>query len=324
MNTLATGIASTAVDAVITAPQNLITLSSSAVIIRPEISCWTAEKADRGLAAKMSADAGAVETVMKAAHELFKRDPELTAISNVRQSVYNYMAREGVSYEYDGGHLTPQFNIEGTLDALKKLQADFYQKVNTFVDGDADRGIPDYDAKVSAQAFVRGDMFRREHYRSKEYVRSRFNFSWTVSAIREDDFRNTLFTDLANDIVTHNRRQYSRMVDEVGQKLRDQIAGLMQSLSHTCAMEETVSDEGEVKVRFRRLHASTVQKTLDFAKMIQSFNPTGDEVLDKACSALRQTLGRYEGDRVEALRESETAREEVKEQVDDLLKMFGA
>ena len=311
---LATGI-----DAVLTLPQHITSLATSAVLLTVDGSCWSATKADQTLAAPISADNGAEENVGEWTHKLFKGDTELKAIHNHRQSVYNYLARPSTAYDWHGStKLVPASSIEYVLKDLAESKAAYDTKVSTFLDGDTARGIPSYEDKIANQAFVRGKLFRREHFPSKEAVRAKFSFRWVLGTVREDDFRCAVANDLANDILIHNRRQMMQQADAVGQALRGQLLPLLKSLSHSCAMEE--SDDGEL--RFRRLHGATVEKALRLCDTVAGFNPGGDTLLADACLSLRGALSRYEGDGLAQLKGSETLREAVKATADDLLSKF--
>lgn len=307
-------------DITLTLPTHITSLATSAVLLTVDISGWSATKADQHLAAEISASNGAEQNVGEWTHRLFKGDTELKAIQNHRQSVYNYLARPGVAYDWHGStKLVPASNIEYVLKDLKDSLAAFEAKVNTFLDGDTARGIPSYEEKISNQAFVRGNLFRREHFPSKDAVRAKFSFRWVLGTVREDDFRCAVASDLANDILTHNRRQMMQQADAVGTALRGQLVPLLKSLSHCCAMEET--DEGEL--RFRRLHASTVEKALHLCDTVAGFNPAGDTVLQETCVALRAVLSRYDNaEAITQLRESETQRGQIKAVADDLLSQF--
>ena len=311
---LATGI-----DAVLTLPKHITSLATSAVLLTVDVSCWSATKADQNLAAEISADAGAEYTVGEWSHKLFKNDAQLRALHNHRQSVYNYLSSTGVAYDWHGRtKITPASAIEWILKDLTESKAAFEAKRDTFLDGDSTRGIPSYDEKISNEAFVRGKLFRREHFPTRDALRTKFSFRWVLGTVREDDFRCAVAQDLAQDILIHNRRQVMQQADAVGQALRGQLVPLLKSLSHTCQMEE--NDEGEI--RFRRLHSSTVEKALRLCDTVAGFNPGGDTLLADACLTLRGALSRYEGDGVAQLKQSEVLREAVKTTADDLLSKF--
>jgi len=109
------------------------------------------------------------------------------------------------------------------------------------------------------------------------------------------------------------------VLDEIAEAQRSQLVGLLQSLSHCCAMEE--SDDGAI--RFRRLHAATVEKTLALCDTFAQFNPTGDVLLADSCLTLRGVLSRYgSDDGLAQLKGSEMLREQVKATADDLLSKF--
>lgn len=311
---LATGIAGG-----LAMPQHLTSLMTSSFTMTVDVSCWTAQKADSDLSKKISADGNATQNVGKWAHDLFVRDAELKAVHNHRQSVYNWLVSPATSYDWRGKErLFPGFKGEIALATIKELEKNFWVKVDTFIDGDPARNIPDYDAKIAAQAFVRGDHFRRSDYPSKEAVRRKFRFAWYLGKVAQDDFRNLIALDAANDVAKHLERQHLRLLDQIAETQRSQLVALLQSLSHSCAMEE--SDDGEL--RFRRLHSATVEKALELCDTFAQFNPTGDIVLADACLSLRGALSRYEGDGLAQLKQSEVLREAVKATADDLLSKF--
>jgi hypothetical protein len=124
---------------------------------------------------------------------------------------------------------------------------------------------------------------------------------------------------LAKDLQTHYERQAKGMVEQILTKQKEQLIEIMQSLSHCCETE-TVVENGEIKIKRRKLYDTTLQRAFELCETFREFNLTQDHELENARTALMSAL---DGMTIDKLRESDTARVVVKEKVDDILSKFG-
>jgi hypothetical protein len=119
----------------------------------------------------------------------------------------------------------------------------------------------------------------------------------------------------------HYEKQAKRMVEDILSKQSEQLVDVMESISYCCETETTVDENGEVKVRKRRLYDSTLERARELCETFRDFNLVADPKLEQARAALAKAL---DGLTIDELRNSDTKRVVVKESIDDILKTFGA
>jgi hypothetical protein len=118
----------------------------------------------------------------------------------------------------------------------------------------------------------------------------------------------------------NNYEQQTRdIIKDIHDKQNEQLVKVLQSFSHCCD-SETVMEDGEVKVKRRKMYESTLTDALELCNTFADFNLTQDPRLEDARTELLKIL---DGVTIDQLRSSDTKRIVVKEGVDDILKKFG-
>ena len=79
-------------------------------------------------------------------------------------------------------------------------------------------------------------------------------------------------------------------------------------------------EDGEIKVKRRKMYESTLTDALELCNTFAEFNLTNDTRLEDARRDLLRVL---DGVTIDQLRNSDTKRTVVKEGVDDILSKFG-
>jgi hypothetical protein len=108
-------------------------------------------------------------------------------------------------------------------------------------------------------------------------------------------------------------------VDGIINRQKEQLVEVMKSLSHCCETE-TVVENGEIKIKRRKLYDTTLQRAIELCNTFAEFNVSQDPALEEARVSLLRAL---EGVTIDQLRDSDTKRVVVKESVDDILSKFG-
>jgi len=292
-------------------PKHVTSLATAGVLVSIDINVWTGSKSDKKIADRVSADAGATGNVGKWSHDLLAGDPDLKAVLNHRQTVYNFAGR--LTYDWMGNlRYLPGVNAERFMSGYDALYVSWL--------GLVDKLLASYDDKVAAQAFVRGELFRREDYPTVEDLRSRFNMRITQMEVPVGDFRVQIANDLANDMRLNLQRQMEEKVGQIYAKQVEQLKDVMQSLSHCCALDETLDEQtGEVTVRRRKIYDTTIQRAIELCDTFDGFNPRGDALLSEVRDDLYKALRAVD---VTALRASDSLRTKVKSDVDSILSKF--
>lgn len=291
-------------------PEHITSLATSGILIRAKVKVWTATKQDREISDEVTSNKKAARNAGRYTKQLFADVPELRVLLNDRQTWYNFVQR--VTYPWDGewGYL-PTSRIPQVMDEVQKRKVKSMELLENFINA-----MP---AAISNEAFVQGDMFKREDYPSPDEVRSKFRIIVQTMNIPEGDYRVTIADDLAEDLKNNYEQQTRDIIKDIHDKQNEQLVKVLQSFSHCCD-SETVMEDGEVKVKRRKMYESTLTDALELCETFSKFNLTQDPRLEDARTELLKIL---DGVTIDQLRSSDTKRIVVKEGVDDILKKFG-
>ena len=163
-------------------------------------------------------------------------------------------------------------------------------------------------------------MFDRSEYPDVSELRRKFSVNLVQSEVPTGDFRCEIAQELVDDMAKHYNRQAKRMVEDILSKQSEQLVEVMRSISYCCETEVVQGDNGELKVRRRKLYDSTLERAKELCETFRNFNLMSDSKLEDARASLEKVLG---GLSVEELRNSDTKRVVVKEEIDDILSKFG-
>lgn len=291
-------------------PEHITSLATGGILFRVKVKVWTATKQDRDISDEVTANKKAARNAGRYTKQLFADVPELRALLNDRQTWYNYVQR--VTYPWDGewGYL-PTPRIAPTMAEVQTREIHSKELLEKF--------ITVMPSAISNEAFVQGDMFNKDDYPTPDEVRSRFKVIIQTMNIPEGDYRVTIANDLADDLRNNFEQQTRDIINEIHSKQQDQLVKVLQSFSHCCD-SETVMEDGEIKVKRRKMYESTLTDALELCNTFAEFNLTNDTRLEDARRDLLRVL---DGVTIDQLRNSDTKRTVVKEGVDDILSKFG-
>ena len=291
-------------------PQHITSLATSGILLRAKVKVHTFTKQDRQISDEVTSSKKAARNAGKYTKQLFADVPELRALLNDRQTWYNFVQR--VTYPWDGewGYL-PTPRIAPVMAEIEQRRAASAALLDAFINV-----MP---TAISNEAFVQGDMFNREDYPDPDEVRSKFKIIVQTMNIPEGDYRVTIASELADDLKRNYEQQTRDIIADIHAKQQEQLVKVLQSFSHCCD-SETVMENGEVKVKRRKMYESTLTDALELCETFSGFNLTNDPKLEEARRDLLKVL---DGVTIEQLRNSDTKRVVVKEGVDDILAKFG-
>ena len=291
-------------------PEHITSLATSGILLRAKVKVWTATKQDRDISDEVTSNKKAARNAGRYTKQLFADVQELRVLLNDRQTWYNFIQR--VTYPWDGewGYL-PTSRIPQVMAEINQRKAKSMELLENFINA-----MP---AAVSNEAFVQGDMFNRDDYPTPDEVRSKFRIIVQTMNIPEGDYRVTIADDLAEDLKRNFEAQTRDIIKDIHDKQNDQLVKVLQSFSHCCD-SETVMEDGEVKVKRRKMYESTLTDALELCDTFADFNLTDDPRLKEARRDLLRVL---DGVTIDQLRNNDTKRIVVKEGVDDILAKFG-
>ena len=297
-------------DSLLKKPQHVVSLATSGILVNVEVSVWTGTKQDREISDEVTRSKKADREAGRFTKKLFANVSEHRAILNDRQTWYNFVERD--TYEWSGRwKFLPTPRI---VDFMKQVEE---RKKTTEELKDKFRKV--YADAVAREAFVQGDMFKASDYPSVDEVMSAFSVRVFTAEVPVGDFRCQISQDLADDLSKHYEQQTRDLVQDIYRKQVDQMVDVMKSLSHCCDTE-TVIEDGEMKVKRRKLYDTTLSKAQELCETFKDFNVTQDPRLEEARAELEKIVS---GVTIEQLRNSDTKRVVVKEGVDEVLKKFG-
>ena len=298
-------------DSLLTKPKHIISLATSCVLVSVETHVWNATVTSREISDEVTTAKKADRDSGKFMKNLLAKNHEHKAVLNYRQTIYNFVQRN--TYDWAGSlRLLPVTHLARFHKEFAEHEQTFNKLVNDFLNK--------YPSIVANMAFVQGDMFDRSEYPDVSELRRKFSVDLVQSEVPTGDFRCAVSQDLVDDMATHYNRQAQRMVEDILAKQSAQLVDIMKSISHCCETEIVQGDNGELKVRRRKLYDSTLERARELCEMFKDFNVMADPKLEEARAALEQVLGDVT---IDELRNSDTKRVVIKEGIDDILSKFG-
>jgi hypothetical protein len=287
-------------------PNHIISLSTSAVLVALDINVWSATKQDREISDEVTTAKKADKNAGRFVKNILNNNPKHKAIVNYRQSMYNWRKRR--TYRWNKSQdLLPCMD----LPAFKQEWAEHELAFNNLLE----EFLLDYDHIVSNMAFSQGDMFNRDDYPHKDEVRQKFGCQLFVSEVPMSDFRCTIANDLADDLRATYSKQAEDIIQVIGEQQSERMIALMVSISNCCEIEDKSSSKR------KKIYENTLDKAKDMCDLFKTFNLSANPLLEEARHELERTL---RGVDANAIRNSDTVRDNVKKDVDSILSKFGA
>lgn len=298
-------------DSLLTKPDHIISLAKSCVLVSVETHVWNATVTSREISDEVTTAKKADRDSGKFMKNLLAKNHEHKAVLNYRQTIYNFVQRN--TYDWAGSlRLLPVTNLARFHEEFQEHEKTFNDLVDDFLNK--------YPSIVANMAFVQGDMFDRNEYPDVSELRRKFSVDLVQSEVPTGDFRCEISQHLVDDMATHYNRQAKRMVEDILAKQSAQLVDIMKSISYCCETEVVQGDNGELKVRRRKLYDSTLERARELCEMFKDFNVMRDPKLEEARAALEKALGDVT---IDELRNSDTKRVVIKEDIDDILSKFG-
>lgn len=296
---------------ILVVPKHVTSLQTSASLVAVEVSVWTGNIRDRVTSGEVAHDKGADADAVDVTKKLLAGCAEHRALIRNRQSIYNWL--EATTWDWAGrlrvlaNARLPKFMEESKAheERTRELTEEF---------------LTAYPDIVSNLAFAKqGKLFRREDYPSVETLRPKFAYNLFRMPIPAGDFRNAVALGTLEDATADYNRQVDRYVQDITSTMMQQFTTVMESISHCCDVETTVDKDGNVKTRRRKLYDATIHKALEMCDTFKQFNPSDCSRLEEARASLENVLRDVN---VEALKESDSMRTHMRNEVSDILSKF--
>lgn len=294
----------------VAAPETVATLATSGILVHVEVNVWTATKQDQEISDEVTQSKNADRNAGKFVKYLLANVGEHHALLKDRAAWYNWLQRETFPWAGAWRYLpNPR---------IPKFMAEFDRRyaVTQGLVRDLIQVLP---SVISNSAF-QGDMFKPEDYPTSDQVLNKFGVHLYTQEVPVGDFRNQITLDSAEQVRTHFNKQLPNLITGMMEKQTEVLVKLLTSISNCCRVETTIDETKGVRVKRGRIYDSTIEQALELCDTYKQFNITGDQRLEDARAALERVL---QGVNVETLRESDTMRANMKNEVDNILAKFG-
>lgn len=291
-------------------PKHITSLATAGLLVSVEVNVWSATKQDRGISNEVTTAKKADQNAGRFVKNLLANNIDHKNLLNYRQTIYNWMQRTTYPWNKAQDYL-PHVSLPKFMQEFHDHKAEFERLLDTFCNN--------YATTVSNMAFAQGQMFNRNDYPDVSEVRNKFCITLYTSEIPVGDYRCAIAQDLANDLNNHYNQQAETIVQGILNDQIDRLVEVMESLSHCCDVDEYMGKDGEMKQKKRKIYEGTVAKAKEYCHVYKDFNLTGDAKLSGVITQLEMALRGVDAD---MLRESDAARSQVKDEVDDILSKF--
>jgi hypothetical protein len=283
-------------------------IDTCALLVELNVSQWTARKLDRSttdelVSSKHAQNKGAA----RVNKHLFAGRSELEVINQHVSATRNYVYDNTLPWSDSGIRLVPSARFMEFNGRIQEAEDKFHGLVTEFVQV--------YPSLITAQAMALGDMFNRTDYPDSNDIEHRFKFSINYMPVPSSgDFR----VDVGNDAQEELKKKLASLADERVEFAMKDIKTRM--LDHLKRMSDRLTvDYVSGEPVPRKFHDSLLEGAYDLCELAESLNIINDPQLEEARKALKQSIN---GIDVKDLRKDMPTRQDIKNNVDDILSKF--
>jgi hypothetical protein len=178
-----------------------------------------------------------------------------------------------------------------------------------------DKFLENYDDLIDQASQALGTLFVRDDYPDKAQVARQFEFKYSFLPVPvAGDFR----VDVGNDAITDLHNQFNASVNErVHNAMADVTWRLEDCLKRMS--ERLASDDSGAESKKKIFRDTLVTNAQELVQDLKHLNITNDPAIEAARKQLSSVVNGLDAG---TLRDSESTRQEVKSQVDDILSKF--
>ena len=280
-----------------------MSISSSAVLVSLNISCWPATKLDREITDSVTTNANANSRAGKFMKDLFAGTSVRKDIEKKAAHVRAHHLRMTLPWADKGDRLLTTALFMEYKTWLNKEQAEFNQLCDNFFTA--------YPQLLLDAPMQLGTMYKADDYPAIDEVRGRFAFAFRFTPLPESgDFRLDIPNEERASLAAEYERDFTERLADAMREPWDRLHKLLQSTS------EKLTDQGEEKKRY---HETLITNAQELCALLTKLNVTQDPKLEEARRQLELTML---GADIEAVRESPEVRSSIKSKVDAILGKF--
>jgi hypothetical protein len=282
--------------------QEVTSISSSAVLVDLNVAIWTARKNDKRVSEEIDEAKGTKARAGNFHKHLFAGNNQLMEMQKFVTQVRTYHYNNTLPWSDAGTRLLVMGRFMEYNTKMREFEAEFEEHKRKFLEN--------YNAMVSAAAFTLGALFDREDYPHPDVVTHKFYFKYEFMPVPQSgDFRIDINNEGLQELIGRYESQFDARVKTAMQDAWSRLHDCLERMS-----ERLDYKGGNDKKIFRD---SLVDNAIELVDMLKSMNITNDPELEKSRKQLEKAMF---GVSARELRENSDIREDVKAEVDDILK----
>lgn len=282
-------------------------IANSAVLVRLNISVWGASKRNKDLENEIARGKNADPKAMRMYDNLMVGSTGHKDVQKHAANVRLWHTNMTLPWDERGYRLCPTSLFLDYKSQHNLKKAAFDSMLDTF-------RVKYFSYRETARQY-RGDMFNENDYPPVEEVMSKFAWNFVVAPVPESGH---LCIDLPEQEMQELRQscdeEVERKVAEAAKENEKRLLKELQGISAKCT--DTGDDDEDDK---KRWHDTFVTNPIDLCRMLKHMNLSNDLKVEEARQRLEDVMA---GKTKEMFKDSPTIRQEVKDEVDSIIKSY--
>ena len=286
---------------------DIASISTSSMLVDLSIRSWTGTKIDRDTTQMVDTVNLTTTNAGKYQKNLFAGTKDLHDINKFDSRIRAWNISQTLPWSDKGQRLLPSSKFFEYKQALSNFEAMRKNMIDKFLEN--------YDDLIDQASQALGTLFVRDDYPDKAQVARQFEFKYSFLPVPvAGDFR----VDVGNDAITDLHNQFNASVNErVHNAMADVTWRLEDCLKRMS--ERLASDDSGAESKKKIFRDTLVTNAQELVQDLKHLNITNDPAIEAARKQLSSVVNGLDAG---TLRDSESTRQEVKSQVDDILSKF--
>ena len=279
-------------------------LPSAGVTTELKISVWTANKIDR------SATSEVLSTNDARSRDAGQFRKNLMSGSRPRKDIQDYAALCRNKHSY----LTSPWNDQGTRFLLTALYFDHKEQMGareTVFWQMVDKFIAQYPNLVELAKQNLGKLFDPADYPTAAEVRTKFNWVCNYEPVAPNHWAVEFAEEVKADLSQQYEAHYSKKMATIAREPWDRL--------HKLLIDTSKKLNDEIGPEKKRYHETLITNAQELCPMLTALNLTKDPKLEEARRSLEKAFATAD---IEQIKENPVYRENMKGQVENILKSF--
>ena len=282
-----------------------MSISSSAVLVRLNISVWTANKLDRTATDQVLAYNNAFKNAAHVRKNLMVGTRDLKDISDYSASCRLWHNHMTLPWEDRGRRLLPTSLFLDYKAQQNLRMIEFNKRVLGFKSN--------YRQHIQVSKNHSGRLFDESDYPSEQELEEKFGWHFVVTPVPASGH---FVVDLPAEEMKEMRASCD---DDVERRVKDAVKGAWNRLHTTVSEMSAKLVEPEDESKKKRWHETFVTNAQELCRILTHLNVTNDPKLEEARKQLENTMV---GADIDQIKESPVVRERLKHKVDSILENF--